>query len=287
MPPTPGRGRRKGSTTINRSAPRTGPPRGHRPAQPADWGPATRVSPFDSTTPQQAVAAAAAAAAAAATTATTATATATAAATSSSAETPLPSELPVPENAAAAAIPPIPLAPPIAPPDEALPTTSSTAAASSTPSVTPTTDPNVHGPGAGTALPPRQADGRFGRKSQQSDEGRVQRDFRDEVKAEIGTLLTRSGHGKKHGVTGALPRGSPWFFPEDMQKAAIPNRDVHLRTAVYLVCREFYDSDIVAPPCPYCGKSDDVRYVPAWPFGSPIFVQVMSLLVSFSDVVTG
>ena len=63
-------------------------------------------------------------------------------------------------------------------------------------------------------------------------------------------------------MTGSLHRGSPWLFSEDMQKAAAPDRDVHLRTAIYLVCWEFFDRDIAAPPCPYCGSPDQVRGVP-------------------------
>ena len=131
---------------------------------------------------------------------------------------------------------------------------------------------------------PRQASGRFGRKPRESEDGCVQRIFRDQVKAEIGKLFDRKGHGKKHGVTGSLPRGSPWFFPNDLQQGTVPDRNVHLMNPIYLVCWEFYDSDILAPPCAYCGSSKNVRVVFAIFFIFFIFFMFFCLVVASHNI---
>lgn len=112
---------------------------------------------------------------------------------------------------------------------------------------------------------PRSADGRFGRSKQHVAGGSarrpsdsVQSKFRDVVKKAVMARVQRKGHGAKQELTGSLMRGSPWFFPDDVQKSEVPDRDVHLMTPIYLVCWEFYDADIKAPPCPFCQSSEHV-----------------------------
>ncbi|CAM9783090.1 unnamed protein product, partial [Laminaria digitata] len=105
---------------------------------------------------------------------------------------------------------------------------------------------------------PRGADGRFGAKPSHGSDGAVQRKFREKVKAEVNRRVHRTGHGTKGGLTGSLRHGSCWFFPDDMQRSPVPDRDTHLTTACYLVCHEMLDGDITAPPCPFCGRFEDV-----------------------------
>ena len=240
MPPKAKGGRPVGARTVNQTpGVRSGPPAGPRSPR---LGPPVRRTPWDAGRPQTSATAPGGGSASPATT--TAATAATAATT--------PAEVPTAVTTLA------PTAAPVGP-EAPVPEGGELA--------------GTAGERAGTAavygqqeqppgVVPRQCGGRFGRKSQASADGQVQRRFRDEVKAEIGRRIVRRGHGKKHGVTGSLHRGSPWFFPEDMQKAAVPDRDVHLRTAIYLVCWEFFDRDIAAPPCPYCGSPDEVRGVP-------------------------
>ena len=114
---------------------------------------------------------------------------------------------------------------------------------------------------AETPVVPRSADGRFGRGKQQVVDGSakspfdsMQSKFRDVVKKDVMARVRRKGHGAKQEVTGSLVRGSPWFFPDDVQKSEVPDRDIHLMTSIYLVCWGFYDADIKAPPCPFLSE---------------------------------
>ena len=81
------------------------------------------------------------------------------------------------------------------------------------------------------------------------------------VAAKVKQRVNRQGHGIKHGVEGALERGSPWFYPDDPLASEIPDRDVHQMTPIFLCAWEFLDRDIKAPPCPFCCSSDHVRVV--------------------------
>lgn len=78
------------------------------------------------------------------------------------------------------------------------------------------------------------------------------------MKKAFTSRVQRKGHGTKQQLTGSFERGSPWYFPDDPQKSGVPDRDIHLVTAILLVCWEAFDDDIKAPPCPFCGSSEDV-----------------------------
>ena len=82
--------------------------------------------------------------------------------------------------------------------------------------------------------------------------------FIETIKKEVDSVVHRKGHGKKHVVTGSLPRGSPWFYPDDPLLSDIPDIEVHYLTPVFVCIWEFLDKFLTAPPCPFCNSAEHV-----------------------------
>lgn len=110
---------------------------------------------------------------------------------------------------------------------------------------------------SGTCAAAREVKGTFGRgvdfiSTPMDKSARI-------VMSSVKDRMKRKGHGVKHGVSGSLERGSPWFYPDDPLASEIPDRDVHLMRPIFLCVWEFLDPDIKAPSCPKCKNSDHVR----------------------------
>ena len=78
------------------------------------------------------------------------------------------------------------------------------------------------------------------------------------VRADVDERMKRKGHGSKHGVSGKLDRGSPWFYPPDPLVSAVPDRAIHIMVPIFLCSWEFIDPDIKAPSCLNCHSPDNV-----------------------------
>ena len=70
--------------------------------------------------------------------------------------------------------------------------------------------------------------------------------------------MKRKGHGSKHGMSGKMDGGSPWFHPDDPIEAAVLDRDTHLMRPIFLCVCGFLDKDIKAPSCSRFRSSDNV-----------------------------
>lgn len=112
--------------------------------------------------------------------------------------------------------------------------------------------------GADARGPVREASGRFGPSVDFLRALTPQDYFAGTVRVEVDGRMKRKGRGSKHGVSGKLDRGSPWFYPPDPLVSAIPDLAIHLMLPIFLCSWEFLDPDIKAPSCPSCRSPDNV-----------------------------
>ena len=114
------------------------------------------------------------------------------------------------------------------------------------------------GSGADARRPVREASGRFGPGADFVLALTPMDKFAATVRSKVDERMKRKGHGSKHGVSGKLDRGSPWFCSDDPLASAVPDRADHMTVPIFLCVWEFIDPDIKAPSCPNCHSPDNV-----------------------------
>ena len=122
----------------------------------------------------------------------------------------------------------------------------------------------------GARGPVREASGRFGAGVDLVRAMTPMDKFASIVRCKVGQQMKRKGHGSKHGVSGKLDGGSPWFYPDDPLVSAIPDRDEHMMRPIFVCVWEFLDSDIKAPSCPNCCSPNHVS-LSVWLVGRPLY----------------
>lgn len=89
----------------------------------------------------------------------------------------------------------------------------------------------------------------------------VQELFTQQVKNMVNSQVRHFGYGsKKRKLKGKLKVKSQWFRLDDIF-SSVPNKRDVLAHRVYLCVPEYLWPAIGMPPCPTCGKTNQVRYL--------------------------
>lgn len=92
------------------------------------------------------------------------------------------------------------------------------------------------------------------------------------IRDKIDAKMKSKGHGTNNtGIEGKLPRGSPWFYPDDPLLSAISDREDPYCTPVVVYIWEYTDKDLRMTSCPYCSSPKHLSKVTAGVYKSTLF----------------